>query len=70
MDTSQAQKQSTNFYGCKSHGCRKCKPNKRHVKTFYHPDRTVEEIHQATEEKNLFDTSSGVRRGRDVGVYV
>ena len=32
------------FQGCEYHGCRKCKPNGRHVKTFHHPDRTVEEI--------------------------
>ena len=39
------------FHGCEFHGCRKCKPNNRHVETFHHPDRTVEEIHQATEQK-------------------
>ena len=59
MDTTQAQKQSTNFYGCESNGCRKCKPNKRHVKTFYHPDRTVEEIHQATEQKTCLIRAAG-----------
>ena len=36
------------FHGCQFHGCKKCKPNARHVKTFHHPDRTVEEMYQAT----------------------
>ena len=39
------------FHGCEFHACRKCKPNNRHVKTFHHPDRTVEEIYQATQTK-------------------
>ena len=39
------------FQGCEYHGCRKCKPNGRHVKTFHHPDRTVEEIYQVTQRK-------------------
>ena len=39
------------FQGCEYHGCKKCKPNGRHVKTFHHPDRTVEEIYQATQRK-------------------
>ena len=39
------------FHGCEFHGCRKCKPNNRHVKTFHHPDRTVEEMSQAKQQK-------------------
>ena len=39
------------FQGCEYHRCRKCKPNGRHVKTFHHPDRTVEEIYQVTQRK-------------------
>ena len=39
------------FQGCEYHGCRKCKPNNRHTKTFHHPDRTVEEIFQVTQRK-------------------
>ena len=39
------------FRGCEYHGCKKCKPNGRHVKTFHHPDRTVEELYQATQRK-------------------
>lgn len=37
--------------GCEFHGCKKCKPNGRHVKTFHHPDRTVEEMYEATKMK-------------------
>ena len=47
------------FQGCEFHGCRKCKPNNRHVKTFHHPDRTVEEIHQATEQKTRLVRAAG-----------
>ena len=36
------------FHGCEFHGCKHCKPNNRYVRTFHHPDRTVEEIYQAT----------------------
>ena len=39
------------FQGCEYHGCKKCKPNGRHVKTFHHPDRKVEELYQATQRK-------------------
>ena len=39
------------FQGCEYNGCKKCKPNGRHVKTFHHPDRTVEELYQATQRK-------------------
>lgn len=39
------------FHGCEFHGCKKCKPNNRHNKTFHHPDRTVEEMYQATQQK-------------------
>ena len=38
-------------YDCDYHGCRKCKPNNRHSKTFHHPDRTVDEIYQTTKAK-------------------
>lgn len=39
------------FHGCEYHGWRKCKPNNRQSKTFHHPDRTVEDIYQATQTK-------------------
>lgn len=36
------------FHGCEFHGCRKCKPNNRHVKTF-----------QATEQKTRLIRAAG-----------
>lgn len=39
------------FQGCEFHGCKKWKPNGRHVKTFHHPDRTVEEMYEAIKMK-------------------
>ena len=53
------------FHGCEFHGCRKCKPNNRHVKRSNCGGNTSS--HRA---ENSFRTSSGVHRGRDVGVYV
>ena len=47
------------FHGCEFHGCRKCKPNNRHVKTFHHPDQTVGEIHQATQQKSHLIRAAG-----------
>ena len=40
------------FQGCEFHGCPKCKPRGRHLKTFHHPDRTIDEIYQVTQRKN------------------
>ena len=39
------------FHGCEFDGCKKCKPNNRHVKAFRHPDRTVHEMFKATKKK-------------------
>ena len=39
------------FHGCEFHGCKKCKQNNRHSKTFHHSDRTVEEMYQCTQRK-------------------
>ena len=39
------------FQGCEFHGCKTCKPNERHVKTFHHPDRTVDEMYEVTKMK-------------------
>ena len=39
------------FNGCEFHGCPKCKPNKRNIKSWHHPDRTVEEMFQLTQKK-------------------
>lgn len=40
------------FHGCEWHGCPKCHPNKRHEKTWNHPDRTIEAMYQATLRKS------------------
>ena len=47
------------FHGCEFHGRRKCKPNNRHVKTFHHPDRTVEEMFQTTKVKTELLRAAG-----------
>ena len=39
------------FHGCEFQGCRRCKPHNHHNKTFHHPDRTIEEMYQATKAK-------------------
>ena len=39
------------FHGCEFHGCKRCKPNNRHVKTWHHPDRTVDEMFELTKKK-------------------
>lgn len=39
------------FQGCDYHGCKKCKPNNRHAKSFHHPDRTLQELYQVTQRK-------------------
>ena len=36
------------FLGCNFHGCRKCHPLRRHMKRYCHPDRTIEEVYEAT----------------------
>ena len=47
------------FHGCQFHGCKKCKPNNRHVTTFHHPDRTVDEMYQATKVKTKLIREAG-----------
>ena len=39
------------FHGCEFYGCKRCTPNNRHVKTWHHPDRTVDEMYQLTQKK-------------------
>ena len=39
------------FHGCEFHGCPKCKHNNRQLKTWHHPDRTIEETYQLTKKK-------------------
>ena len=47
------------FHGCKFHGRKNFKPNNRHVKTFHHQDRTVEEMYQATQQKTRLIRAAG-----------
>ena len=47
------------FQGFEYHGCKKCKLNNRHTKTFHHPDRTVEEIFQVTQRKTKLLKQAG-----------
>ena len=39
------------FMGCNFHGCLKCHPHHRTIKRYCHPDRTVEEVYEATLKK-------------------
>ena len=39
------------YYGCIFHGCRKCYPKQGNLKHFCHPDRTVDEVYEATLKK-------------------
>ena len=36
------------YQGCIFHGCKRCYPLQRQKKRHCHPDRTVEEVYQAT----------------------
>ena len=47
------------FHGCEYHGCPKCKPVRRHEKTWHHPDRTIEAIYQATQRKTELLRAAG-----------
>ena len=40
------------FHGCLYHGCPRCYPS-RHAKHYATPDRTVEELYQATLSKRM-----------------
>ena len=39
------------YHGCIFHGCRKCYPKQGNLKRFCHPDRTVDEVYEATQKK-------------------
>ena len=39
------------FFGCNFHGCRKCHPYRRNKTRYCHPDRTVEEVYEASLKK-------------------
>lgn len=47
------------FYGCEFHGCKRCKPNNRHVKTWHQPDRTVDEMYELTKHKTELLRAAG-----------
>ena len=49
------------FHGCEFHGCKRCKQNNRHSNTFYHPDRNVEEMYQATQRKTDLLQAAGYK---------
>ena len=39
------------FLGCNFHACQKCHPYRRNLSRYCHPDRTVEEVFEATQNK-------------------
>ena len=45
--------------GCFFHGCKKCFPNHRQKKRNCHPDRTVEEVYEATLKKTAILRDAG-----------
>ena len=49
------------FMGCNFHGCLKCHPHRRTIKCYCHPDRTVEEVYEATLKKVEDLKASGYR---------
>ena len=49
------------FHGWEFHGCKRCKQNNRHSRTFHHPDRTIEEMYQATQRKTDLINAAGYK---------
>ena len=49
------------FHGCEFHGCKKCKPDSRHLKTWHHPDRTVDEMYELTKKKTEVLRAAGYK---------
>lgn len=49
------------FHGCEWHGCPKCKPRGRHLTSFHHPDRTIDEIYQVTQRKTELLKQAGFK---------
>ena len=47
------------FHGTDFHGCKKCKPNSRQLKTWYQPDRTVDEMYELTKKKTALLQAAG-----------
>ena len=40
------------FHGCLWHGCPHCHPNHRDRHSKFHPDRTIQELYEATQQKH------------------
>lgn len=49
------------YHGCIYHGCRKCYLKQGNVKQFCHPDRTVDEVYEATLKKTAILRNAGYR---------
>lgn len=47
------------YHGCIFHGCRKCYPKQGNLKRFCHPDRTVDEVNEATLKKTAILRHAG-----------
>ena len=47
------------YHGCIFHGCRKCYPKQGQLKRFCHPDRTVDEVYEATLKKSAILRHAG-----------
>ena len=56
------------FHGCEFHGCKKCKPHSRHLKTWHHPDRTVDEMFELTKKEDRRVKESRLHSERGVGM--
>ena len=49
------------FHGCEFHGCKKCKPHSRRLKTWHHPDRTVHQLYELTKKKTEVLRTAGYK---------
>lgn len=49
------------YQGCIFHGCRRCYPKQGNQKRFCHPNRTVDEVYEATLKKTVILRNSGYR---------
>ena len=47
------------FHWCEFHGCKKCKPNSRQLKTYFHPDRSVDEMYELAKKKTALLRAAG-----------
>ena len=49
----------SDFHGTEFHGCKKSKRNSRQLKTWYHPDRTVDKMYELTKKKTALLRAAG-----------